>query len=283
VTTVDVNAYLRRIGLTPAAVAGPPSAGALARLHMANVERVAFETLSNPDSVDLAAAYDRIVRQGWGGTCFHLNGVFALVLEAFGYEVRMHPAGVQSIFNPTPPGPTGTHVILTVPGLSTVDNPEGTWVVDVGAGEGFHRPLPLRPGTYRQGAFTYRVRRSDLGQHCWRVDYDERQSCRGVDFTEAPARLDEYARLYDTHADGDWAALYRYGWVKRQHADGFDELIGCMRSSVSAHGRTVAQLDTPAQFFTELADTFGLGLYQLDELERDALWQRVHGSWRQAA
>jgi arylamine N-acetyltransferase len=276
VKTFDIAAYLDRVGVGDL---GSPSLSGLERLHMANVETVAFETISRPDGVDLDDAFNRIVYGGWGGTCFHLNGVFARVLEALGYQVLLHPAGVHSIFNPSPPGANGTHIILTVGGLPTEANPGGRWVADVGSGEGFHRPLPLVPGTYQQGEFTYRVRPSDTGEGCWRIDYDERESCRGVDFAEAPAQLDEYARRYDTHADGEWGVFYRYGWAKRHHAGGFDELIGCMYSSVGVRGRETSEIATQERYFTLLRDVFGMGLYQLTARERDALWDRVSSGW----
>jgi N-hydroxyarylamine O-acetyltransferase len=276
VNTLDVAAYLERIGLSDL---GSPCLADLERLHMANVEKVAFETISRPEGVDLTEAFDRIVYGGWGGTCFHLNGVFALVLEALGYQVRLHPAGVHSIFNPSPPGPDGTHIILTVCGLPTDANPGGRWVADVGSGEGFHRPLPLTPGSYRLGEFTYRVRPSDTGPDCWRIDYDERESCRGVDFADAPADLEEYAEKYGTHADGAWGVFYRYGWAKRHHGSGFDELIGLLHSSVGLGGRETTEIADQETYFTVLRDVFGMGLYQLTAVQRDELWDRVSGGW----
>lgn len=275
-TTFDIAAYLDRIGLRDL---GPPSPSGLEKLHMANVEKVAFETISRPEGVDLTDAFNRIVYEGWGGTCFHLNGVFSMVLEALGYQVLMHPAGVHSVFNPEPPGPNGTHIILTVSGLPTDANPGGRWIADVGSGEGFHRPLPFQPGSYQQGELTYRVRPSDTGPGRWRIDYDERESCRGVDFADTPVQLDEYARKYETHADGEWGVFYRYGWAKRHHAGGFDELIGCLRSSVGARGRETSEIASQEEYYTVLRDTFGLGLYQLTARERDELWDRVHSGW----
>jgi N-hydroxyarylamine O-acetyltransferase len=275
--SVDVAAYLARLGLTEAGPAGP---AALARLHAAHVERVPFETLYHAENVDLDRAYTKIVHQGRGATCFHLNGVFARLLEALGYAVSMHPAGVQSGFNAEPPGPNGSHVMLTVSGLSTVDNPEGRWVLDVGSGEGFHRPLPLRPGTYRQGEFCYRVRPSDTGPARWRIDYDERESCQGVDFADVAASREEYAALYQRQSEGQWSAFLRYGWVKRHHADGYDELLGCFRRSVRADGQTSSEVSTAEEFFTILRETFGLTLADLTAAERDALWEKVRGAWR---
>ncbi len=273
---VDVPAYLDRLGLTSA---GSPSPGQLARLHAAHVERVPFETLDRPDGVDPHVSYERIVQQGRGGVCYHLNGSFALLLDALGYRVTTHAAGVQSIYNPEPIGPIGTHNILLVSDLPSDDNPGGRWILDVGSGEGFHHPLPLAAGPHRQGDFCYRVRRSGTGSHCWRVDYDERESCRGVDFTEAEAKPEDFAAIYERLADNDMSIFFRYGWVKRHHAGGFDELVGCMLSSVDARDRVVTKVDTQDTYLGILRDVFRLTLPRMTSDERAALWNRVHHTW----
>jgi N-hydroxyarylamine O-acetyltransferase len=274
--TVDIEAYLSRLGLS---AVGPPSVADLRRLHAAHVERVPFETLPRTGGLDLGDAFAAIVRDGRGGTCFHLNGCFRLLLEALGYDVQMHPAGVQSVFAAKPVGADGSHLMLTVAGLPSAENPEGRWVADVGTGEGFHEPLPLRPGNYRSGAFTYRVRPSQTGPDCWRLDYDERESCRGVDFADKPADRDQYAELYRRQAEGEWSLFGRYGWVKRHHARGYDELLGCLSSSVDAHGRRSVELNTSQEYFGVLRDTFGLTLSGLTAEQRTALWDQTYAAW----
>jgi N-hydroxyarylamine O-acetyltransferase len=273
---VDVPAYLDRLGLTSA---GSPSAEELARLHAAHVERVAFETLDRHVGVDPEASYERIVHGGRGGVCYHLNGSFALLLDALGYEVSTHAAGVQSIYNPEPIGPIGTHNVLLVSALPSDDNPGGRWVLDVGSGEGFHRPLPLVAGLHRQGDFSYRVAPSQTGAGSWRIDYDERESCRGVDFTETAAKPEDFHEVYERLADTDMSVFFRYGWAKRHHAGGFDELVGCMLSKVDAHGRAVTKIVSQDQYFTFLREVFGLTMAGLTADQRSALWDRVYEIW----
>jgi N-hydroxyarylamine O-acetyltransferase len=271
---VDVPAYLDRLGLSNASA---PSAEELARLHAAHVERIPFETLDRHVGVDPESSYERIVHDGRGGVCYHLNGSFALLLEALGYQVSTHAAGVQSIYNPEPIGPIGTHNMLLASDLRTEDNPGGRWILDVGSGEGFHHPLPLVAGAHRQGDFCYQVRRS--GGDSWRVDYDERESCLGVDFSEAPAKPGDFAETYERLADNDMSLFFRYGWAKRHHAGGFDELVGCMLSNVDAGDRAVRKISTQEQYFTVLHDVFGLTLPRLNADRRAALWNRVHETW----
>lgn len=269
---MDINAYLARLGLP----AEPPSASALARLHAAHVERVPFETLDRHQGVDPYESVERIVKHERGGVCYHLNGAFALLLERLGYQVALHAAGVQSGFNPRPVGANGTHNLMTVSGLPTAGNPGGDWIADVGSGEGFHRPLPLLPGTYTQGAFTYGVRRTPEG---WRIDYDRRESCQGVDFTDEPADPARFAETYDRLADQEMSIFFVYGWVKRHRAGGFDEIIGCQFSAVGPEGRTTRTLTSAGEYLATLGDVFGLTLPHHTAGERAALWDRIHETW----
>jgi N-hydroxyarylamine O-acetyltransferase len=276
-TAVNVTDYLDRLRL---ASAEEPSVPALGRLFAAHIELVPFETLDRPVGIDPHYSLERIVYERRGGVCYHLNGAFSLLLQALGYDVTMHPAGVQSIFNATPPGAIGTHNLLVVSGLPDPANPGGRWIVDVGSGEGYHLPLPLASGTYRQGEFTYRVRPSDTAPDCWRVDYDERESCLGIDFAEQVAEPDDFTDLYHRQVENDIEILFRYGWAKRHHADGFDELVGCLQSSVRAAGRSKRKITTAEEYYATLADLYGLTLLALDEDQRSARWERVYETWR---
>lgn len=272
---IDTSSYLDRLGVS----AAQPSAAELARLHAAHVERVPFETLDRPRGITPDESLTRIVTQGRGGICFHLNGAFMLLLQELGYQVSMHAAGVQSGYNPNPVGANGTHNVLTVSGLPHALNPGGRWILDVGSGEGFHRPLPLLPGTYPQGPFTYRVRRSDARPGDWRVDYDARESCSGVDFSPQPADPAQFGAVFDRLADQEMSIFFVYGWVKRHHATGFDELIGCQLSQVGLDGRTMRALTTAEEYLGALSEIFGLRLSHLPADARHDIWRRFHHNW----
>jgi len=83
--------------------------------------------------LDREANYEKIVGRRRGGWCFELNGLFAGLLEALGFEVTLLGSRVH-----------GTdwvsqdlaHLLLRV----DLDQP---YVVDVGFGEGRFDPLPL--------------------------------------------------------------------------------------------------------------------------------------------
>jgi N-hydroxyarylamine O-acetyltransferase len=270
--SAKITAYLGRLGVQPEY----PSAAALARLHAAHVERIPFETLDRPDGVDPRRSLTRIVEEHRGGVCYQLSGAFKLLLEELGYQVTAHAAGVQSGFNPSPVGPIGSHVMLTARGLPSPENQGGSWILDVGVGEGFTEPLPLCPGTYPQGDFVYTVKPTSTG---WRVDYDRRESCRGVDFAQEPAQMEDFAQIYDQMADGEMSLFFRFGWVKRHHRAGFDQVIGSRYSSVTAGGRVSRTIETPAEYLRLLSEVFSLDFPALSDVELVAMWKRFRAKW----
>ncbi|MEV5608984.1 arylamine N-acetyltransferase [Streptomyces sp. NPDC052225] len=89
------DAYLHRIG---AARPAAPTAEALRALHRAHLRTVPFENLSVHlgeevplDAGDLVA---KLVDRRRGGFCYELNGAFAALLDALGFEVTLLQARV---------------------------------------------------------------------------------------------------------------------------------------------------------------------------------------------
>ena len=138
---VDVSAYLEWIGF-----GGTPriDLATLTELQQTHLTAVPFENLDVAlgagVDVDIATSIDKIIERGRGGWCFELNGAFGALLEAIGFDVRLLGAAVLL------GGPSSVvdHLALEV----TVDQP---YLVDVGFGEGFTRPLALNSGEPQPG------------------------------------------------------------------------------------------------------------------------------------
>ena len=130
---MDVDAYLRRIGLT-----GPiePDLARLEQLQRSHLTAVPFENLDvytrRGVETDESWSVSKVVVRRRGGWCFELNGAFAALLEGLGYQVRRLAATV--LYGSGAPMPT--HLTLEV----SLDRP---YLVDVGFGDSFIRPLPL--------------------------------------------------------------------------------------------------------------------------------------------
>ncbi|MET9874650.1 arylamine N-acetyltransferase [Actinacidiphila glaucinigra] len=266
-----VELYALRLGLALDAHRRPSAAG-LKALHRAHVERVPWETLEihlgRPTTVDPHESIARILR-GRGGYCFHLNGAFATLLTALGYDVTWHRGGVHTDAGSPPPGATGGHLVLTV-------ECEGqTWVVDVGFGEALYEPVPLRTGSYRQGPFTYRLRPSQVEPGGWRFDNDERGAFVGMDFTLAPAVPADFAEHHAVMSTSPDSQFVRVAAVARRREDGFDQLRGRTLTSTDGTGRVRRELSSADEWFGVLAGTFGITLAEIDSAERTALWEKV--------
>ncbi|MEU9119527.1 arylamine N-acetyltransferase [Streptomyces sp. NPDC048506] len=133
ISAAAADAYLDRIG---AARPASPDADALRALHLSHLRAVPFENLSLHlgEEIVLAAQplLDKIVGARRGGFCYELNGAFAALLRALGYEVELLSARV---FGPDGLGIPYDHLALRV------HTPSGPWLADVGFGRNSHAPL----------------------------------------------------------------------------------------------------------------------------------------------
>jgi N-hydroxyarylamine O-acetyltransferase len=130
---LDVAAYLERIDYK-----GPlaPSAETLRKLQRAHLLTVPFENLSihahEAIVLEDEALFDKIVRRRRGGFCYEVNGLFAALLKALGFEATMLSAEVANANGGF--SQPFDHMTLLV-------NLEQRWLADVGFGDSFLEPL----------------------------------------------------------------------------------------------------------------------------------------------
>jgi N-hydroxyarylamine O-acetyltransferase len=133
-----VSAYLARIG---APERPAPTAEALHDLHLRHLRTVPFENLDihldRTISLALPDLYAKVVERRRGGFCYELNGLFAALLRALGYDVDQFACRVR---NPRGLGPLFDHLALSV----AAPDATGRWLADVGFGR--HSAYPLRLG-----------------------------------------------------------------------------------------------------------------------------------------
>jgi N-hydroxyarylamine O-acetyltransferase len=142
---MDVGAYLGRIGIAQPVEL---TVEGLEQLQRAHLTAVPFENLDvfhrRGVSTDPSWSIPKIVARGRGGWCYELNGAFATLLEHLGFSVRWLGGTV-----PPATGPVPDHLTIEV----TLDRP---YLVDVGFGDSFIRPLPLDgEGPYDGGTGRY--------------------------------------------------------------------------------------------------------------------------------
>ena len=272
---VNTAGYLRRLGL-PTLLNAPTSTENLRALHVAHIEKVSYEALEiwlgRPTTVDPVESAERII-QGRGGYCYHLNGAFSALIAALGYDVTRHVGGVQN--RGAEPGITANHLVLTVRGLPSADNPGGEWLADLGLGDALHEPLPLVAGTYRQGPFQYVLRPSEVAPGGWRFDHDPSGSFEGMDFGLAPTGMSAFTDMHHHLTTSPTSGFVRVAAVQRRDAYGVDTLRGLVLTRLG-NGKQTVTLSNAADYYAALADIFLLPLDDVSATEKDKLWRRVH-------
>jgi N-hydroxyarylamine O-acetyltransferase len=154
---MNVESYLERIGYD-----GPldPTAETLRRLHLTHLYTVPFENLSihwgEPIQLDDEALFEKVVTRRRGGFCYELNGLFAALLRALGFDVAMLSAGVGRAAGDYSPDFDHMALLVTL---------EDRWLADVGFGDSFREPLRLdERGEQREGDLAYRVEEAGDGR-----------------------------------------------------------------------------------------------------------------------
>lgn len=193
---VDIDRYLRRIGL-----AARPSVDldGLTRLQRAHMTAVPFENLDialgSGVDVDQQRAVEKVVEQRRGGWCFEVNGAFAALLDALGFDVLLLGAAVLL----DGPSVVLEHVALEV----ALDEP---YLADVGFGESFIRPLALnRSGPQNGGDGTYELLPSPQGTTLAKLeDGVPTAQYRFKRVAHELAEFDDISRSMQTDPDKHW-------------------------------------------------------------------------------
>lgn len=213
---MDISAYLKRIRYS-----GPvsPDAQTLHGLHLAHMLHVPFENLDialkRTILLDDERLWEKIIVRGRGGFCYELNGMFAKLLEAIGFEVVYLNARVYNRQGEL--GIDFDHLALLVyiPGQS------GRWLADVGFGDSFTEPLCFEgPEIQEQGRRAYRLERQQAGYSTWQRNYDGSWE-RHYFFDLQPHRFpEEYLSGCNYHQNSPLSSFTRGSIISRATPDG---------------------------------------------------------------
>jgi N-hydroxyarylamine O-acetyltransferase len=224
---LNLPAYLDRI-----AYSGPltPTADVLRNLHRAHLLAVPFENLDialgRKIVCDESAFIRKIVERQRGGFCYELNGAFAALLRAIGFQVTLLSARVPR--EDGSESPEFDHLALRI----DLDEP---WLADVGFGDSFLEPLALQSGVERShNGRTYRVvdyanlLRMERAEHdgVWKRQYS---------LTLTPRSLDDFAAMCHYHQTSPESPFTRKNVCSKATTDGRITLAD-RRLIITRHG-----------------------------------------------
>lgn len=246
---MDVNAYLKRINYDgPLAV----SAETLRELQLAHLRAVPFENLSihahEPIVLDDDALFTKIVERRRGGFCYEVNGLFAALLRALGFDVTMLSAevarangGFSEPFD---------HMVLMV-------ELEQHWLVDVGFGDSFLEPLLIDTTSEQvQGEQAFRIVPDDGYLVVLRRDGEEWKP--QYRFTTEPHEFVDYEEMCRYHQTSPQSHFTQNRICSRMTPDGRITLSG-MRFIVSSKGGRQERLLASEKEYEEiLREQFGI-------------------------
>jgi N-hydroxyarylamine O-acetyltransferase len=240
---MDVQAYLNRINYD-----GPlePTAETLRQLHVTHLLTVPFENLSihacEPIVLEDQALFQKIVNRCRGGFCYELNGLFAALLRALGFEVAMLSAQVadeEGIFSRD-----FDHMTLMI-------TLEERWLADVGFGDSFVEPLLLDSRDAQvQGDRAYRIVADDerlIMQRAEKSGEWKAQYC----FTLEPFQYADYAEMCEYHQTSPLSHFTQARICSRLTAQGRISLSD-MRLIISEGGERRESLASTQEEYEEL-------------------------------
>lgn len=176
-----------------------------------------------------------------------MNGLLSWALQEIGFEVtRMSGAVMREHQGDTQ---LGNHLVLEV----MLDQP---YLADVGLGDGIREPVPIRPGSYQQGAWQYRL--EQIADEYWRFHNHEDSNVTSFDFKHEAAEeqtLVDKCEWLQTAEDSPFKKLFV---AQRFTPAGFVVQLGKMFTTVTASGRTTQEIDNVEHFNDHMAKTFGL-------------------------
>ncbi|MBF6593471.1 MAG: arylamine N-acetyltransferase [Thermaceae bacterium] len=260
--SVKLEAYLHRIGYT-----GPrePRLETLSAVHQAHLRAIPYENLdihfARPILLSENRFFQKLVLERRGGWCYEMNGLLAWALRELGFRLDYLAGAVPRAS--AGPNADGNHLVLLV------HLPEGDFIADVGFGDGFLRPIPLREGSYIQDGLEFRLERgSEAGR--WIMHNHQHGAAQTYDFSRRAHTLEDF--------------VSRCAWLQTSPQSGFVQKTVCQRfvpggiitlreavfKRVTKDGVSQRIIETEAEYRRVLSEDFGL------ELDTSELWPKVH-------
>lgn len=248
---MDIKAYLDRIGYR-----GPltPTAETLRALQVAHLQTVPFENLSiharQPIVLDDESLFDKVVARRRGGFCYELNGLFAALLRALGFQVTMLSAEVARADGTFSPDFDHMALLVTL---------EERWLADVGFGDLFRDPLRLdERGEQPEGVRTFRIVEDGDHRLLLRRDGPKEPWLPQYRFTLQPHEYPDYAGMCRFHQTSPESHFTRQTVCSLATPDGRVTLSGMRLITTRGGERQERVLESDEERTALLREMFGV-------------------------
>ena len=190
---MNLNSYLQRIKISQFE---KPNLSFLSKLQEQHLLTVPFENLDIHQGKQIVLAenriYEKIVEDKRGGFCFELNGLFCWLLRSLDFSVSMASSQVYRL-SEDKFTPQFDHMVLLV-------NLEKAYLVDVGFGDTFRKPIALPDGSIQDMSGTYRIQPFGLAPDTYILQKQEKGSWQHVySFTTQPRLMSDFAQMCTFH------------------------------------------------------------------------------------
>ena len=263
--SLKLHRYLRRIEY-----GGPlsPTRQTLRNLHRAHLLAIPFENidvqLGTVPSLEHDAIFEKLVVRERGGWCFEHNLLFAWVLKQIGLRVDLLGATVNRSRHVE--GAQINHLALLV----HLDEP---YLADVGFGNGFLTPTPLREGPFNDGRFDFKL---TCHGNYWRF-YNHRENGATYDFTGEPVHMETLEAANRSLATTSESPFVQTLVCARLTEAGMVTLTNAALRIFSPERMNEESASSRESFVRMLREHFALEIEQ-----NEALWTRVadqHKRW----
>ena len=267
----QIERYLERIGVQyPAS----PSYRFLSRLYTRHLHSVPFENVDVycrlPIFLDERYFYEEVVDHKTGGWCFELNGLFFVLLNELGFDVRMI-GGEVYCSGGTPCYPC-SHMLIVV----TVDRP---YLLDVGYGDCFREPFPLDGNgrlddgfsiyslTHNKNTDTYVLSRQDRkDSSTYRILYQ---------FTMKTRTIEEFLPGFGFMVANERGHLRARFQCNRLGPRGRVTLLNNELKRVTQNGMTIERIETCDDAISFLKDEMGFSASKCRRLEDNTKFRKL--------
>ncbi len=254
---MDVDAYLRRIGLDRRP---PANLEGLTAVHRAHLLAIPYENLDvqlrRRVTIERPAIYEKIVEKRRGGWCYEMNGLLGWALGELGFNVTRATGSVMREI--VGDASNANHLVLRV------ELPEGLYLADVGFGDGPSDPIPVATGAFRSGGFEFSLRRVD--ENWWRLHSHPFGAAPSFDFNLDPAKEDQLAAKC-AELQNDPQSHFRLNLFCFRHTrHGVTSLRGRVLRKIAPNGITERVLDSADDLMAALHDELGVSVPEAREL-----------------